>query len=61
MEKNNKNKKTPNKENVVLEDKPFWAEHYTSEEWAHRCWFERKGSEEDAHSAYVSDFSELDI
>lgn len=44
-------------------DKPYWADHYTAEEWRGRNWFEKRGSEDDTYSAYVSklDLSDLEI
>lgn len=47
----------------VSKDKPYWSEHYTAEEWRTKEWFEKRGSEEDTYSAYVSklDLSELEI
>lgn len=45
----------------VENDKPYWCEQHTPEEWVHRKWFETRYSEDEAYSAYVSDLSELEI
>ena len=45
----------------VENDKPYWADSHTAEEWRGRNWFERKGSEADTYCAYVSDLSELEV
>ena len=45
----------------IENDKPYWADSYTGEEWRVRSWFERKGSDADTYNAYVSDLDELVI
>ena len=45
----------------VENDKPYWSDSYTGEEWRTKTWFEKKGSEADTYGAYVSDLEELVI
>lgn len=45
----------------IENDKPYWAESYTGEEWRTKTWFEKKGSEAETYGAYVSDLEEMVI
>jgi len=64
----NKVKAEPSEELIALRgdvenDKPYWAESYTAEEWVSRKFFEKKCSEEDTYSGSMDfgDFTEFDV
>lgn len=65
---NNKTKAEPSEELLELRgdienDKPYWADSYTAEEWDARKAFERRCSEEDTYSGVIGfgDLSDFDV